>query len=123
MTTEQRQELLETLDVLERDGTTVDGRYDPANIEKLTGVKVDEVSRPPQPQEAVYRNRGPWTSVFLRRPQMSPALLRGVTSADTCTTRRPLRRRSSSASWISAATTPYSMRWVRSSGVSTRESR
>ena len=59
-------------------GIITDGVYDPANIEKLTGVKVDDVSRPPQPQEAVYRDRGQWTSVFLKRPEMTSSLLREI---------------------------------------------
>ena len=59
-------------------GIITDGKYDPANIEKLAGVKVDEVSRPGDPQERIYTDRGDWTSVFLMRPQMSPELLRGI---------------------------------------------
>ena len=59
-------------------GIITDGRYDPANIEKLAGVEVDEVSRPPQAQEAIYRDRGGWTSVFLRRPEMTSSLLREI---------------------------------------------
>jgi len=59
-------------------GIITDGRYDPANIEILTGVKVKDVSRLPQPQEAIYQDRGTWTSVFLTRPQMPPELLRGI---------------------------------------------
>jgi hypothetical protein len=48
----------------------------PANIEKLTGVSVDDVSRPSGPQEAIYQDRGQWTSVFLTRPEMTSSLLR-----------------------------------------------
>ena len=59
-------------------GIITDGRYDPANIEILAGVKVEDVSRPPQPQEAIYHNHGEWTSVFLKRPQMPPSLLRDI---------------------------------------------
>jgi len=59
-------------------GIITDGRCDPANIEILTGVKVKDVSRPPQPQEAIYQDRGTWTSVFLTRPQMPPELLRDI---------------------------------------------
>ena len=83
--TPEKRKLLE--EKLLRDGRTIvlsfapgiitDGRYDPANIELLTGVKVEDVN-PSQPQEAVYRDRGGWTSVLLRRPQMPPELLRGI---------------------------------------------
>lgn len=59
-------------------GIITNGRYDPANIQKLTGVAVESVSRPPQPQEAIYRDRGHWTSVFLTRPQMTTPLLRDI---------------------------------------------
>ena len=51
-------------------GAMKDGKYDPANIEKLTGVTVEDVSRPPQPQEAIYKDRGRWTSVFPSRSAM-----------------------------------------------------
>jgi hypothetical protein len=59
-------------------GIITDGEYDPSNIEQLTGVKVDDVSRPPQPQQAIYKDRGEWTSVFLTRPQMTSSLLRDI---------------------------------------------
>ncbi|HUT95659.1 MAG TPA: hypothetical protein VMY37_39750 [Thermoguttaceae bacterium] len=82
--TPEKRKLLE--EKLFRDGKTIvmpfapgiitDGTYDPANIEKLTGVKVEHVSRPTQPQEAVYKDRGQWTSVFLARPEMTSSLLR-----------------------------------------------
>ena len=84
--TPEKRKLLE--EKLLRDGKTIvlpfapgiitNGRYDPANIELLTGVKVDEVSRPPQPQRAIYKDRGEWTSVFLTRPQMPSSLLRDI---------------------------------------------
>lgn len=84
--TPEKRKLLE--EKLFRDGKTVvlpfapgiitDGRYDPANVEKLSGVKVAEQPGLSQPQEAIYTDRGPWTSVFLRCPQMPPELLRGI---------------------------------------------
>ncbi len=84
--TPEKRKLLE--EKLLRDGKTIvmpfapgiitDGKYDPANIEKLAGVRVDDVSRPPQPQQTIYRNRGDWTSVFLTRPEMPSPLLREI---------------------------------------------
>ena len=84
--TPEKRKLLE--EKLFRDGKTIvmpfapgiitDGVYDPANIEKLTGVSVDGVGRPSQPQKAIYRDRGQWTSVFLTRPNMTPSLLREI---------------------------------------------
>jgi len=59
-------------------GIITNDRYDPASIEKLTGVKVDDVSRPPQPQETIYKDHDAWTSVFLTRPQMTSSLLREI---------------------------------------------
>jgi len=59
-------------------GIITNGKYDPANIEKLAGVKVENVSLSPQPQEVIDKDRGDWTSVFLTRPQMTPSLLLGI---------------------------------------------
>lgn len=59
-------------------GIITDGRYDPANVERLVGVKVDGLDHPTRPQEAIAKDRGGWTSVFLVRPQVTPALLRGI---------------------------------------------
>jgi hypothetical protein len=56
-------------------GIITDGTYDPAHIEKLTGVKVDRLGGAKGPQEVLYRDRGPWTSVFLRRPEITTACL------------------------------------------------
>ena len=41
-------------------------------------MKGEGVSRPPQPQEAIYKDRGRWTSVFLTRPEMTSSLLREI---------------------------------------------
>ena len=59
-------------------GIITDGRYDPANIEILTGVKVDDVSLASQAQETICKDHGGWTSVFLRQPQMPAETLRGI---------------------------------------------
>jgi len=59
-------------------GIITDGVYDPANVEKLTGVKVDDLRHPPEAHEAIYRQRGTWTSVFLRRPDVSASLLHAI---------------------------------------------
>ena len=84
--TSEKRRLLE--EKLLRDGKTIvlpfapgiitDGVYDPANIAKLTRVEVDEVSRPSEPQQAIYRERGQWTCVFLTRPEITSSLLREI---------------------------------------------
>lgn len=84
--TPEKRKLLD--DKLFRDGKTIvlpfapgiitDGRYDPANIEILTGVKVDGVSHPGQPQKTIHHDHGAWTSVFLPRPELPAELLRGI---------------------------------------------
>ncbi len=59
-------------------GIITNGKYDPANIEKLAGVKVDDVGGMDQPQEVIYRDRGGWTSVFPRRPEFTSPGLREI---------------------------------------------
>lgn len=59
-------------------GIITDGRYDPANIQLLTGVKVEAVAGPSQPQDVIYTDHDCWTSVFLTQPQLPTDILRGI---------------------------------------------
>ena len=59
-------------------GIITDGRYDVANLGKLTGIPVERLGKPGEPQQTSYHACDGWTSVFLSRPQMSPELLRDI---------------------------------------------
>ncbi len=84
--TPEKRKLLE--EKLLRDGKTIvlpfapgiitDGKYDPANIEKLTDVQVENFGDRSQPQEVIYKDRGEWTSVFVRQPEWTTPMLRDI---------------------------------------------
>ncbi len=62
-------------------GIITDGRYDLANIQKLTGIPVDTLPPATGPRQVTSKDRGDWTATLVSTPSIPADVLRSTAKA------------------------------------------